>query len=399
MAGRLGGRPAKGLRHGRHLFTSESVCRGHPDKICDQVSDAILDAIYQQDPYGRVACECMVKTGFIIIAGEITTSANYNPMDVARSTIKQIGYTDSKMGFDGETCAVLVSLDRQSPDIALGVDERENKDLGAGDQGTMFGFACSETPELMPMPIMLAHQLAMKLGELRESNALPYLRPDGKTQVTVEYEDDIPVRVHTVVCSAQHSPDVETEQVRKDLIEKCVRAVVPAKLLDDKTIYHINPTGRFVIGGPQGDCGLTGRKIIVDTYGGRGSHGGGCFSGKDPTKVDRSASYMARHIAKNIVAAGLADKCEVQLSYAIGVAEPVSLLVCCEGTAKVPEPEIERAILEVFDLRPRPIIEYLNLRRPIYTKTACFGHFGRNLPDFTWEKTNRADDLRKALKL
>lgn len=393
------GRLAKGLRHGRHLFTSESVCRGHPDKICDQVSDGILDAIIEQDPFGRVACECMVKTGYIVVAGEISTSARFNPADVARQTIKEIGYDNSKIGFDWETCAVLVALDRQSPDIALGVDESKGLELGAGDQGTMFGFACSETPELMPLPITLAHRICMKIDELRVSGTLDYLRPDGKCQVTVEYEDDTPIRLHTVVCSAQHSPDVPIEKLREDIIEKCIHSVTPKELLDERTIYHINPTGRFVVGGPQGDCGLTGRKIIVDTYGGRGSHGGGCFSGKDPTKVDRSGSYMARYIAKNIVSAGIAERCEVQLSYAIGVAQPVSLLVCTEMTSKVPEPEIEKVVSEMFDLRPRAIIDYLDLRRPIFKKTACYGHFGRELPEFTWERVDRFDELRRAVGL
>ncbi|MFQ5714824.1 MAG: methionine adenosyltransferase [Candidatus Scalinduaceae bacterium] len=385
------------MKKGRHLFTSESVSMGHPDKIADQISDSILDAILEQDPTARVACETMVTTGLVFVAGEITTKAIISVPDIARETIKRIGYNDSSMGFDYNTCAVMTAIDKQSPDISQGVSEEEglHKEQGAGDQGMMFGFACNETEELMPLPICMAHRLVNKLAELRQTGVLAYLRPDGKSQVTVEYEDSEPVRVDTVVVSTQHSPDVGHDRIKKDIIEKVIREVIPAKYLDDKTNFHVNPTGRFVVGGPQGDCGLTGRKIIVDTYGGRARHGGGAFSGKDPSKVDRSAAYAARYVAKNIVAAGLADRCEVQLSYAIGVAKPTSVLVSTEHTAKIPESKIEELVEKHFDLTPGGIIEHLNLRRPIYKNTAWDGHFGRTGDDFTWEKTDKAEILRK----
>lgn len=385
------------MKKGRHLFTSESVSMGHPDKIADQISDAVLDAILEQDPLSRVACETMVTTGMVFVAGEITTKANISVPDIVRETIKRIGYNDSSMGFDYNTCAVMTAIDKQSPDISQGVSEEEglHKEQGAGDQGMMFGFACNETEELMPLPICMAHRLVSKLAELRQDGTLAYLRPDGKSQVTVEYEDSKPIRVHTVVVSTQHSPDVEYNRIKEDIIEKIIKEVIPSKYLDDKTIYHINPTGRFVVGGPQGDCGLTGRKIIVDTYGGRARHGGGAFSGKDPSKVDRSAAYAARYVAKNIVAAGLADRCEVQLSYAIGFPRPVSILVSTEHTAKIPESKIEELVEKHFDLTPKGIIEHLKLRRPIYKNTAWHGHFGRNEDDFSWEKTDKAETLRK----
>ncbi len=385
------------MRKDRHLFTSESVAVGHPDKIADQVSDAILDAILEKDPYARVACETLVKTGLVLVAGEITTDALLDIPATVRQAIKEIGYTDSAMGFDCHTCAVITCLDRQSPDIALGVDERkgENKSLGAGDQGMMIGYACNETPELMPLPIVLAHKLVEELARLRDSGELKYLRPDGKSQVTVEYEGHRPIRVHTVVVSTQHSEDVDQATIKRDMVEKVIKKVIPAKYFDDKTIIHVNPTGRFVVGGPKGDCGLTGRKIIVDTYGGRARHGGGAFSGKDPTKVDRSAHYAARHVAKNVVAAGLADRCEVQLSYAIGVAEPTSVLVHCEGTAKIPEDKLAEAVEKVFNLTPSGIIERLDLRRPIYRDTAKYGHFGRVGKNFTWEKTDMIAALKR----
>ena len=385
------------MRKDRHLFTSESVAVGHPDKIADQVSDAILDTILEKDPYARVACETLVKTGLVLVAGEITTTAIIDIPATVREAIKEIGYTDTSMGFDCHTCAVITCLERQSPDIALGVDERENeqKKLGAGDQGMMIGYACDETPELMPLPIVLAHKLVEELARLRYSGELPYLRPDGKSQVTIEYEGHKPVRVHTVVVSTQHTEDVDQKTIKKDLTEKLIKKIIPAKYLDGKTIIHVNPTGRFVVGGPKGDCGLTGRKIIVDTYGGRARHGGGAFSGKDPTKVDRSAHYAARHVAKNVVAAGLADRCEVQLSYAIGVTEPTSILVHCEGTAKIPEDKLAAIVEKVFDLTPSGIIEKFNLRRPIYRDTARYGHFGREGENFTWEKTDMVDVLRR----
>jgi len=380
----------------KFIFTSESVSEGHPDKVADQVSDAILDAILTQDPKARVACETMVTTGMAVIAGEITTNAVINYSEIARNTIKEIGYTDSEMGFDADTCAVLVSIDRQSPDISQGVSEGEglHKEQGAGDQGLMFGYACNETPELMPMPIQLAHQLVAKLSEVRKSGELHFLRPDSKSQVSVEYVDGKPVRIDTVVISTQHTPDVTHAEIEKHVIEKVVKAVIPAHLLDENTRYYINPTGRFVVGGPMGDCGLTGRKIIVDTYGGMGRHGGGAFSGKDPSKVDRSAAYMGRYVAKNLVAAGLCDRCEVQVAYAIGVAQPVSINVNSFGTGKVSEDRLAELVRETFDMRPAAITEQLNLLRPIYKKTAAYGHFGRELPEFTWEKTDKAAILK-----
>ncbi len=375
---------------GRHCFSSESVTEGHPDKIADQISDAVLDAVLAQDARGRVACEALVTTGLVVIAGEITTHAHVDFAEIARSTIREVGYTRAKYGFDCETCGVVCSVDKQSPDIAQGVDSG-----GAGDQGLMFGYACTETPQLMPTPIVLAHQLTRRLTECRRKGILNWLRPDGKSQVTVEYEGDRPVRVDTVVVSAQHSPEVTNEQIREGVIEQVIRQVIPARLMDDKTNFHINPTGRFVVGGPQGDCGLTGRKIIVDTYGGVGSHGGGAFSGKDPSKVDRSASYMARHIAKNCVAAGLADRLELQLAYAIGVAEPISIMVDTHGTARLDEETIPELIRAHFRLTPKEIIKALNLRRPIFRKTAAYGHFGREEEGFTWELTDKADALRR----
>jgi S-adenosylmethionine synthetase len=379
------------------LFTSESVSEGHPDKVADQISDAILDAIIAQDPKARVACETLVTTGMAMIAGEITTSAYVDMPDIVRATIREIGYDDSSMGFDYETCAVLTTIDRQSPDISQGVTEGEGlyAEQGAGDQGLMFGYACNETPELMPMPITFAHKLTKRLADVRKSGLLNFLRPDSKSQVSIQYINDRPIRVDTVVVSSQHRPDVSYENLKEAIIEEVVRKVIPAELLDEYTKYYINPTGRFVIGGPMGDCGLTGRKIIVDTYGGQGSHGGGAFSGKDPSKVDRSASYMARYVAKNIVAAGLADKCEVQLAYAIGVAEPVSVMINTFGTGKIPSDRIAQIAREEFDMRPRSIIETLDLLRPIYLKTAAYGHFGRELPEFTWERTDRVDSLKK----
>jgi S-adenosylmethionine synthetase len=380
-------------KNGRHLFTSESVTEGHPDKIADQISDAVLDCLIAEDPLSRVACETLVTTGLAFIAGEITTNAYADLPTIVRDTIKDVGYTRAKYGFDYETCAVISAIHEQSPDIKMGVDPG-----GAGDQGLMFGYACRETEQLMPLPIMLAHQLTQRLSVVRREGLLDYLRPDGKSQVTVEYEGDRPIRVEAVIVSAQHSSMVPIETVREDIREKVIEAVVPAQLLDEKTKFFINPTGRFVVGGPQGDCGLTGRKIIVDTYGGVGSHGGGAFSGKDPTKVDRSASYMTRHIAKNIVAAGLAEKVELQIAYAIGVADPVSIMADTMGSSKVEEAQIVKAVREIFPLTPKAIIEYLNLRRPIFKKTAAYGHFGRNDPDFTWEQTNKAGDLKSYFK-
>ena len=381
-------------KNGRHLFTSESVTEGHPDKIADQISDAILDAILSQDPYSRVACETMVTTGLAFIAGEITTKAYADLPTIVRDTIKGVGYTRAKYGFDYETCGVISAIHEQSPDIAMGVDPG-----GAGDQGLMFGFACNETEELMPLPIMLAHKLTRRLSQVRKDEILDYLRPDGKSQVTVEYDGAKPVRVEAVIVSAQHSNLVKMETVREDILEKVIHAVIPSNLLDSKTKYFINPTGRFVVGGPQGDCGLTGRKIIVDTYGGVGSHGGGAFSGKDPTKVDRSAAYAMRYVAKNLVAAGLADRCELEVAYAIGVAQPVSVTVECFGTEAIEVERIETLVAEQFDLRPAAIIRDLDLTRPIYTKTAAYGHFGRDDDDFTWERTDRVDALREAAGL
>lgn len=373
-------------------FSSESVTEGHPDKMADQISDAVLDAVYQDDPYGRVACETFLTTGMVIVGGEITTETYVDIPELVREVIKDIGYTDPNYGFDYMTCAVLNAIQKQSPDIALGVDRE-----GAGDQGMMFGFATKETAELMPLPIMLAHKLTRQLSKIRKEGVLPYLRPDGKSEVSVLYEDGKPVKVDTVVISAQHDPDPSMDQIRMDIIDKVVKPIIPSELLDENDIkYHINPTGRFVIGGPHGDTGLTGRKIIVDTYGGYGSHGGGAFSGKDPTKVDRSACYAARWVAKNVVAAELADVCEVQVAYAIGIAEPVSVFLNTRGTGKIADEELEKKIRKVFDLTPAGIINALDLRRPIYRKTAAYGHFGRTEPEFSWERTDKAEDLKSA---
>lgn len=382
------------------LFTSESVSEGHPDKLCDQISDAVLDAHLAHDPDSRVACESLAKTGMIVIAGEITSKARVSYTDVAREVVRDIGYTDSAMGFDGNTCAILTAVEQQSPDISQGVTEGEglHKEQGAGDQGMMFGYACDETPEFMPLPIQMAHSLVKYLAKIRKGGEAYFLRPDSKSQVTVEYKDGKPVKVKNVVISSQHSPEVEYSKLRETIIDGVIKAVIPAEYLSKDTVFHVNPTGRFVVGGPQGDCGLTGRKIIVDTYGGMGRHGGGAFSGKDPSKVDRSAAYMARYVAKNIVAAELAERCEVQLAYCIGVAQPVSVLVDTFGTGKISESTIAGIVQEVFNLTPKGIIQTLELKRPIYRSTASYGHFGRTPEDghFTWEKTDRVEDLKKA---
>ena len=386
------------MASGKYLFTSESVSMGHPDKLADQISDGVLDALFAQDPYSRVACETMVTTGIAIIAGEITTKANVDYASEVRRVIREVGYTDDEMGINGDTCAVMVSIDKQSPDIAQGVNEdgTKGKEIGAGDQGLMFGYACNDTPELMPLPIALAHRILNSLTIARQKNDVDWLRPDSKSQVTIEYDGHRPVRIDTVVVSTQHSPSVSNADIREYITNKIIKPTLPKDLITGEIKYHINPTGRFVVGGPHGDCGLTGRKIIVDTYGGWGRHGGGAFSGKDPTKVDRSAAYMARHIAKNIVAAKLADRCEVQLAYAIGVTEPVSVYVDTEGTGRIEDERICELVKELFPLTPGGIIKYLDLRRPIFRKTAAGGHFGRNDPDFTWEGTHRAKELAQA---
>jgi S-adenosylmethionine synthetase len=379
-----------------YLFTSESVAEGHPDKVADKISDGILDAIMAEDKQCRVACETLVTTGMAIIAGEITTTCWVDMPQIVRDIIKEIGYNNSGMGFDWETCAVMTSIDKQSPDISQGVTAGEGlfEEQGAGDQGLMFGYACNETPVLMPMPIYYAHRVTRRLAEARKSGVLDFLRPDGKSQVTVEYENGTPRRVHTVVVAAQHVPQVKYDTIREGILEEVIRKAIPEDMLDDQTKYFINATGRFVIGGPMGDCGLTGRKIIVDTYGGQGSHGGGCFSGKDPSKVDRSGSYMARYVAKNVVAAGLAEKCEVQVAYCIGVAEPVSLMIDTFGSGKIPPDRIAEIVRDTFSFKPAEMIRHLKLLRPIFKKTACYGHFGRNDPDFTWEYTDKTEDLR-----
>jgi S-adenosylmethionine synthetase len=383
---------------GKYLFTSEAVSMGHPDKLADQISDGVLDALFAQDPLSRVACETLVTTGMALIAGEITTRAQANYADVVRDVIRKAGYTDDQMGIAADTCAVMVALDRQSSDIALGVDENQakGKEIGAGDQGLMFGYACNHTPELMPLPIALAHRILNRLTQIREKGEVAWIRPDSKSQVTVEFNGHQPVRIDTVVVSTQHAPEVSQKEIREYVIDNVVKPVLPVDLLNGKITYHINPTGRFVTGGPHGDCGLTGRKIIVDTYGGWARHGGGAFSGKDPTKVDRSAAYMARYVAKNIVAAGLADRCEIQLAYAIGIAEPVSVHVDTEGTGTIAEQRLCQLVREIFPLTPGGIIRHLDLRRPIYRKTAFGGHFGRREPEFTWEKTDKAAELAEA---
>ncbi|MGQ9631943.1 MAG: methionine adenosyltransferase [bacterium] len=383
------------MRKGDFLFTSESVTEGHPDKMADQISDAVLDAIYSDDPYARVACETMLTTGLVLVAGEITTETYVDIPGIVREVVKDIGYTDASYGFDFQTCAVVTSIHEQSPDIARGVLGSGNHEQGAGDQGMMFGYACRETPELMPLPIMLAHKLVRRLAEVRKNGVLDYLRPDGKSQVTVEYRDGKPARVDAVVVSAQHDESVDHATIERDIRKHVIETSIPGEFLDKRTKYFINPTGRFVIGGPMGDSGLTGRKIMVDTYGGYAPHGGGCFSGKDPTKVDRSAAYIARYIAKNIVAAGLADECEIQLSYAIGIAQPTSIMIDTKGTGKIDEEKILKLVQKHFTLKPRGIIESLDLRRPIYRKTAAYGHFGRTEPEFTWEKTDIAEILRE----
>ncbi|MBI3325301.1 MAG: methionine adenosyltransferase [Nitrospinae bacterium] len=386
----------------RFLFTSESVTEGHPDKIADQISDGVLDALFARDPYARVACESLVTTGLALVAGEITTTTYIDIQKVVRDVVREAGYTNAEFGFDADTCSVLTAIHEQSPDIALGVLEGQglHQEQGAGDQGLMFGYACDETPELMPMPIMLAHRIVRRLADVRKQGVLPYLRPDGKSQVTVEYVDHRPTRVHTVVVAAQHDPRVSLPQISEDVLELVVKPVIPPEMLDHKQVtYHINPTGRFVIGGPMGDCGVTGRKIIVDTYGGMAGHGGGCFSGKDPTKVDRSASYMARYVAKNIVSAGLAKKCLVQLAYVIGVADPVSIMLDTYGTGLVDEERLVKVVREIFPLKPAGIITHLDLRRPIFRRTAAYGHFGRSEPEFTWEWADKVQELAKAVGL
>jgi S-adenosylmethionine synthetase len=386
------------VRSGKYLFTSEAVSMGHPDKLADQISDGILDALLAGDPDSRVACETMVTTGIAIVAGEITSKATVDYSAIVRDVIRDVGYTDDLMGICADTCAVMLSIDKQSPDIAKGVDENgaDGKDVGAGDQGLMFGYACNDTPELMPLPIALSHRILNRLAEARQSGEVDWLRPDSKSQVSVEYDGVTPVRIDTVVVSTQHAPHVENSEIRRFVIERIIKPILPAELVSGDITYHINPTGRFVVGGPHGDCGLTGRKIIVDTYGGWGRHGGGAFSGKDPTKVDRSAAYMARHVAKNVVAAGLADRCEVQLAYAIGVSEPVSVYVDTDGSGRIEDADICRIVREMFPLSPAGIIKYLDLKRPIFRKTAAGGHFGRNEPEFTWESTRRAAELAEA---